>query len=237
MDYYLSEDNCYKRLENEFKKYGKLIFSVDFDDTIFDFHKSGRKYDDVISLLHRWENYSEVIIFTGAGEERYPEIEKYLLDNNIKYKGINCNSSIDTGGRKIYANVYIDDRGGLPLVYKMLDKLITKIEYGVFDNISKHDLVPLGSITRISKMIAIVDTALSEKTIIVSNKVYSEYIENKDKIKLMRYPFLNEKNIVNLSDLNIMQSSINIDICRISLDVAIAVDLDFGGDILSVITK
>ena len=130
MDFYLLEENCYQRLEDEFKKYGRLIFCVDFDDTIYDFHKVGRKYDNVISLLHRWENYSEVIIFTGNGEEKYPEIEKYLADNNIKYKGINCDSSVYVGGRKAYANVYIDDRGGLPSVYRMLDKLITKIENG-----------------------------------------------------------------------------------------------------------
>ena len=130
MDYYLSEENCYQRIEDEFKKYGRLIFCVDFDDTIYDFHKVGRKYDDIISLLHRWENYSEVVIWTGNGEEEYPKIEKYLADNNIKYKGINCDSSVCVSGRKTYGNVYIDDRGGLPSVYKMLSKLITKIENG-----------------------------------------------------------------------------------------------------------
>lgn len=130
MDFYLSEKNCYQRLEDEFKKYGRLIFCVDFDDTIYDFHKVGRKYDDVISLLHRWEKYSEVVILTGNGEEMYPKIEQYLADNNIKYKGINCDSSVHVNGRKTYANVYIDDRGGLPLVYKMLNTLITKIENG-----------------------------------------------------------------------------------------------------------
>ena len=39
MDYYLQAGTSYYRLEEEFKKYGKLIFCVDFDDTIFDFHK------------------------------------------------------------------------------------------------------------------------------------------------------------------------------------------------------
>lgn len=130
MDFYLSEQNCYQRLENEFKQYGRLIFCVDFDDTIYDFHKVGRTYDDVISLLHRWEKYSEVVILTGNGEEAYPKIQKYLADHNIKYKGINCDSSVHVNGRKTYANVYIDDRGGLPFVYKMLDTLITKIESG-----------------------------------------------------------------------------------------------------------
>lgn len=130
MDHYLSANNCYQRLEDEFTKYGRLIFCVDFDDTIFDFHKLGRTYNDVIGLLHRWEKYSEVVILTGNGEEKYPEIEKYLTEHNIKYKGINCDSSVHVDGRKTYANVYIDDRGGLPLVYEMLEKLITKIEMG-----------------------------------------------------------------------------------------------------------
>lgn len=130
MDFYLSEDNCYQRLEDEFKKYGKLIFCVDFDDTIYDFHKLGRSYDCVIELLKRWESYSEVIIFTGNKEDKYPMIEEYMKNIGVKYKGINCDSSVSFGGRKTYANVYIDDRGGLPSVYNNLNKLITKIENG-----------------------------------------------------------------------------------------------------------
>lgn len=39
MDFYLQSGNSYRRIEDEFKKYGKLIFCVDFDDTIYDFHK------------------------------------------------------------------------------------------------------------------------------------------------------------------------------------------------------
>ena len=130
MDFYLSADNCYQRLEDEFKKYGKLIFCVDFDDTIYDFHKLGRSYDCVITLLKRWEPYSEVIIFTGNKEDKYPMIEEYMKNIGVKYKGINCDSSVSFGGRKTYANVYIDDRGGLPSVYNNLNKLITKIENG-----------------------------------------------------------------------------------------------------------
>lgn len=130
MDFYLSEQNCYNRIEEEFKKYGKLIFCVDFDDTLYDFHQLGRTYDDVITLLRRWEDYSEVIILTGNGSDKFEMIDEYLKKNNIKYAGINCDSSVSFGGRKTYGNVYIDDRGGLPSVYRILDKLITKIERG-----------------------------------------------------------------------------------------------------------
>lgn len=130
MDFYLSEENCYQRLEDEFKKYGKLIFCVDFDDTIYDFHKLGRSYNDVITLLKRWGPYSEVVILTGNGESKYPMIEEYMKSIGVKYKGINCDSSISFGGRKTYANAYIDDRGGLPSIYRTLNKLIDKIESG-----------------------------------------------------------------------------------------------------------
>ena len=130
MDYYLSEDHCYERLRDEFKKYGKLIFCVDFDDTLYDFHKLGRTYDDVIDLLKRWEPYSEVVILTGNSEDKYAGIEAYLQNKNIKYRGINCDSSVSFGGRKTYGNVYIDDRGGLPSIYRMLNKLISGLESG-----------------------------------------------------------------------------------------------------------
>lgn len=127
-DYYMSIKNCYNRLKEEFRKYGKLIFCVDYDDTLFDFHKKGRTYDCLIDLLKRWEPYSEVIIFTANGEEKYPEMEEYLKSIGLKYKGINCDSSVKCNGRKVYANVYIDDRGGLPLVHSMLKMLIADIE-------------------------------------------------------------------------------------------------------------
>ena len=130
MDFYLQSGASYSRLEEEFKKYGKLIFCVDFDDTIYDFHKKGRTYENVIQLLHRWEDYSEVIIFTGNGKDKHTMIENYLQENHIKYKGINCDASVAFPGRKIYANVYIDDRSGLLQVYNELLTLIEKIERG-----------------------------------------------------------------------------------------------------------
>lgn len=130
MDYYLQPGNSYNRLEEEYKRYGKLILCVDYDDTIFDYHKKGRTYEQIISLLHRWEKYSDVIIFTGNGEEKYPEIAQYLAEHKIRYQGINCDSAIRVAGRKVYANCYIDDRAGLIQVYYELLHLIEKIEKG-----------------------------------------------------------------------------------------------------------
>lgn len=57
-------------------------------------------------------------------------IRNYLNEKKIKYRGINCDSSISFGGRKTYGNVYLDDRGGLSSIYRILDRLITEIENG-----------------------------------------------------------------------------------------------------------
>lgn len=129
-DFYLNSNNAYKRLEDEYLKYGKLIIACDYDDTLYDFHKKGRTYNDVINLLQRWKDYAEIIIWTGNGEEKYDDITKYLEENDIPFNGINCDSNVKVNGRKIYANVYLDDRAGLQEVYGMLEYLITMIEMG-----------------------------------------------------------------------------------------------------------
>lgn len=101
-----------------------------FDDTIFDFHCKSRTYDCVLDLLKRWQKYADIIIWTGKGEEHYENIRKYVGDLGIKIQGINCDSCVKVGGRKIYANVYLDDRSGLGETYNMLLKLLDKIEKG-----------------------------------------------------------------------------------------------------------
>lgn len=130
MDYYMNDINVYQRLENEYKKYGKLIICVDYDDTIYDFHQKGRDYCDVINLLKRWKDHAEIIIWTGCSEEKYFEMEVYLHKYGIPYQGININSSVDFGGRKVYANAYLDDRAGLSTIVNCLTTLIDKIEKG-----------------------------------------------------------------------------------------------------------
>lgn len=130
MDYYLDNSNAYNRLAEEFVKYGKLIIAVDYDDTLYDFHNKGRTYNMLRSLLLRWRPYAQIIIFTGSGEDEYPAIERYLHENFIPYDGINCDSVVRSSSRKIYANVYLDDRAGLDSAYEMMLNLITEIEKG-----------------------------------------------------------------------------------------------------------
>ena len=51
MDFYLNNNNCTQRLINEYKKYGKLIVAYDFDNTVYDFHSKGYKFNKIIDLI------------------------------------------------------------------------------------------------------------------------------------------------------------------------------------------
>lgn len=130
MDYYLDSYNVYARLLQEYHQHGRLIICIDFDDTIYDFHKKCNTYDNVIQLLKRWQNFADIIVWTGNGEEQYEMIKQYCKEHGISIYGINCDSRVKVAGRKIYANVYLDDRAGLAETYDILMRLLNEIESG-----------------------------------------------------------------------------------------------------------
>lgn len=129
MDKYLKPNSAFERLWAEYKKHNSLIVAVDFDDTIFDFHKSGATYHRVIELVRDLKSIGcYIIIWTGNEDTAF--IHRYCQDNNIPYDSINEQAPFvrDTA-RKIYANVYIDDRAGLSQVYSDLTRLVNEVKY------------------------------------------------------------------------------------------------------------
>jgi hypothetical protein len=132
MDKYLQEDSSYNRLYVEYIKYGSLIVAVDFDDTLYDFHKDGSSYEMVKQLVRELKGIGcYIIIWTG--NQDIDLVVSYLKDNNVPYDSINDEAPIskkllgDAIPRKVYANVYIDDRAGLFQVYNDLKKLIENV--------------------------------------------------------------------------------------------------------------
>lgn len=137
MDFYEDYKNFYNRLESEFKKYGRLIIAVDFDDTIYDYHRTGKFHDHVISLLRRWRNHAFIYIFTARNEARQKEVEMFCKGNDIPYENINIgcqDKHLDFGSRKPFYSVLLDDRSGLGFSVSALEELITKIENGELKN-------------------------------------------------------------------------------------------------------
>jgi len=129
MDKYLQENSSYNRLCEEYQKYGSLIVAVDFDDTVYDFHKAGHSYEKVKQLIRDLKSINcFIIIWTGNQNTEF--VVNYLSEHNIPFDTINDEAPIskkllgDNIPRKVYANVYIDDRAGLFQVFTELTNLV-----------------------------------------------------------------------------------------------------------------
>lgn len=129
-DPFLNKNTTFLRLLEEYRKYNSLVVAVDFDNTIYDFHKKGYTFPAVIDLLKECNKVGfKVVIFTASPKERFDEIRQYCKDIGVFIDGIN-EEVIDSmkGGdrtnRKIYYNVLLDDRAGLGEAYEVLYNMI-----------------------------------------------------------------------------------------------------------------
>ena len=116
MDFYLNAENSFNRLLEEYNQHQSIVVAFDFYDTVYDFHKKGRFYNDVIELLKKLKSINCYWI-CWTGQHVLGFVSGYLKNNNIPpfHKSIN---------KKIYANAYLDDRAGLKQVYDELKGLI-----------------------------------------------------------------------------------------------------------------
>lgn len=132
MDKYLEFDSAYNRLWAEYQKYGSLIVACDYDDTLFDFHGTGDSYEMVKQLIRDLHSIGCKIIIWSGTEDIY-NMSVFLTKQRIPWDLINENLLVNgkwasgKDSRKIYANVYIDDRAGLSQVYSDLTKLVNRV--------------------------------------------------------------------------------------------------------------
>ena len=128
MDQYLNTDNAYQRLLNEYEKYDSIVVAYDFDNTVYDYHKVGNTYTQVISLLRELKAIScYLIIFTANEDQDF--VKNYCKEQNIPYDAINQNPPFySSEARKIYYNILLDDRAGLKEAYDILNRLVNHIK-------------------------------------------------------------------------------------------------------------
>lgn len=127
MDYFLESHASQTRLLEEYDKYKSLVIAFDFDDTVYDFHRKGRLYTDVISLLQNLKAVNCYLI-CWTGQEDLNFVKEYLTENKIPFDGINEHPPFHLStSKKIYANAYLDDRAGLRQVYNELKFVIDNI--------------------------------------------------------------------------------------------------------------
>lgn len=130
IDPYMSEDRALGRLLIEYEKHGQLIVAFDFDDTVFNTHeRPGWKYNQVIELLRKVQPYAYIICWSASAPERYESMWQYFKENNIPCQAINLDAPwVEPRGRKIYANIYLDDRAGLKSAYQLLSLFVETME-------------------------------------------------------------------------------------------------------------
>ncbi|MFV1457452.1 hypothetical protein [Bacillus mycoides] len=122
-DFYLSEENVTGRLVKEWERYGSIVVAYDFDNTVYDYHQEGQTYESVIQLLHECkENGAYLMVYTARKDNELEFVKEYLEQNNIPYDSINETPNFIPckGGKKLYYNILLDDRAGLPSAYTSL---------------------------------------------------------------------------------------------------------------------
>lgn len=137
-DPFLDEDFCFERLWNDYQKHKNIVVAVDWDNTLFDLHKKNYKFPAVIELLKKCQNLGfYLVIFSASPRERHEDISQLCEQIGLKIRGINCDvvdwnvartqNSLDYSQSKIFYNVFLCDRAGLPSSYRILKKLVDKI--------------------------------------------------------------------------------------------------------------
>jgi len=135
-DPFLDEDVCYERLHRDWEKHGSIVVAVDFDNTVFDLHDKGYTFPRVWNLLRRCKELGfKIVVFSASPKERHDLIRRYMADNEVEIDGINCDvvkwvdrPELDYSGAKVFYNVLLCDRAGLPSAYKTLLRLVFNIE-------------------------------------------------------------------------------------------------------------
>lgn len=116
------------RLLEEWKSHGKIIIAADWDDTLFPW-----RLHDKEQMRHIWELLSKckdtgayIVIFTACDETRYDEIKNTCKANRLDIDSINENPiSLPYGNhKKVYANIFLDDRAGLDEAAEILEKTL-----------------------------------------------------------------------------------------------------------------
>lgn len=127
-DPYTCNKACINRLVDDYSTHGKLVVAFDFDNTISDYHNIGYSFDRVINLLKACENNHHLVCFTANKDE---EMVSSYIEKTIGIVNFTINESpVDTGGRKIYYNILLDDRAGLESAVYQLEKFISVTEEG-----------------------------------------------------------------------------------------------------------
>ena len=118
------------RLLREWKEYGKIIIACDYDDTLrnwsLDDDETRARVIELLKIAKATGAY--IVIFTACSPDRYDEIKDFCKEKGIQIDSINQNPiDLPYGNeKKVYANIFLDDRAGLPQALEILETAMYK---------------------------------------------------------------------------------------------------------------
>jgi hypothetical protein len=122
------------RLVNEWLKNGKLIIACDLDDTIIPYNEEIKdNCQKVVDLILECQKVGIIfIINTARGEKQLENAKNQVEELGIEVHGVN--QMHEEWGRpygingKVYANIFLDDRGGLMENYWILSEALSIVK-------------------------------------------------------------------------------------------------------------
>jgi hypothetical protein len=122
------------RLVNEWLKNGKLIIACDLDDTIIPYNEEIKdNCQKVVDLILECQKVGIIfIINTARGEKQLENARNQVEELGIEVHGVNqmheeWGRSYGING-KVYANIFLDDRGGLMENYWILSETLSIVK-------------------------------------------------------------------------------------------------------------
>lgn len=131
MNPYKSPFVCIGRLMREYSEHPRLIVALDFDDTVYDYHKIGYEPVEVFETVREAQAAGfYIVLFTGTTPDKWDFQKSFLAERGIIVDSVNENPiPLPFGNNgKIYYNILLDDRAGLGQSLEVLKLVLQQIK-------------------------------------------------------------------------------------------------------------
>ena len=129
LEHSLQTEQNIKRLLEEWEEHGKLIVAYDFDATVNGTYEIDCMCDQMIELIRACKEMGcTLIVFTARPDAEHETVKDYLRKHDIPFDYFNENDP-ELGfaeSRKIFYNIFFDDRCGLASAYQIMVKVLKK---------------------------------------------------------------------------------------------------------------
>lgn len=125
-DRFLSQNQCDKRLIDDYDKHHNIVVGFDFDNTVYDYHKRGDTYPEVIDLLKRCNKIGFTLVCFTANDD-HDLVNAHLKKIGVTIFSINKSPLMNVNGKPFFS-VLLDDRAGLPSAFRSLSDVVHYVE-------------------------------------------------------------------------------------------------------------